>query len=352
MAFNTCFRPSIKHFSQTSLIMISVLQIGMGPLGVKMVDYISQRNNFQIVGAVDLNPELHGRSLAELSAKANPNVRIQASIDKALAQAEQAPVVALLTTVSDMERITPQIEEILSHSIPVVSTCEELSFPWQEDKNMAERIDQAAKKAAVGVVGTGVNPGFLMDALPSFLTSACQEVTAIQVRRFQDASQRRLPFQNKIGAGLSLAAFQAKKDAGTLRHVGLTQSIQFLADKMGWTLDKVEDIISPVMAQDTIQTPALSIPEGHAAGVCQIGKGWVKGEVKIVLEFQAAVGEAASYDEVCINGTPNLVSRIEGGVNGDLATCAITINTIGSLLKAFPGLHTMGTLPATSFFQA
>lgn len=332
--------------------MINIIQIGMGPLGIKMAQYISARKGFETVAAVDLHPQLVGKPLQALSEELSTSVRIEENIENALASASNRPQVALLTTVSDMARITPQIEAIVAAGIPVVSTCEELSFPWQEDAALAERLDQAAKRAGVGVVGTGVNPGFLMDALPSFLTSVCQNVETVKVQRFQDATFRRVPFQKKIGAGLTLDQFADKIADGSLRHVGLSQSVQFIADKLGWKLDKTEDIISPVIAEEAIQVPSMNIAKGQAAGVHQLGKGWVDGEVKILLEFQAAIGEAVSYDEVIISGTPNVSSRIEGGVNGDIATCAITINTIRPILQAQPGLHTMGTIPSSSFWEA
>lgn len=326
---------------------IKVLQIGMGPLGIKMADYIAQRSVFTTVAAVDKNPALIGKRLSDLKDRLPGDVTIGSDLSTEV-QKNQADVV-LLTTVSDMERITPQIEAIVAAGLPVVTTCEELSFPWDTRPDLADRIDEAAKKHEVGVVATGVNPGFLMDALPSFLTAVCQSVESVEVRRFQDASFRRIPFQNKIGAGLDLDAFAQKIEDGSLRHVGLTESVQFIARQLGWQLDKTEDIISPVIAQTAIDSGARPIAAGQAAGVNQVGRGWVNGEEKITLTFQAAVGEAASFDEVIIQGEPNIHSTIAGGVNGDIATCAITINTIRSLLNASPGLHTMATIPMVSF---
>ena len=328
---------------------IKVLQIGLGPLGIKMAEYIEQRSNTTTVAAIDVNPAIVGKQLSDLSPTLSSSVVIGRDIP-AEVQNSQADI-ALLTTVSDMERITPQIEALVEAGLPVVTTCEELSFAWETFPELALRIDTAAKAHEVGVVATGVNPGFLMDALPSFLTAVCQSVEKVEVRRFQDASFRRIPFQNKIGAGLDLDAFQQKIDDGSLRHVGLTESMQFIATQLGWKLDKTEDIISPVVAQQAINSGARPIAPGLAAGVHQLGRGWVKGEEKITLTFQAAVGEAESFDEVIIFGQPKIRSKIEGGVNGDVATCAITINTMGALLQANPGLHTMATLPMVSCFS-
>jgi 4-hydroxy-tetrahydrodipicolinate reductase len=218
-------------------------------------------------------------------------------------------------------------------------------YPWDNSKEWSETIDRAAKDKKVAVLGTGVNPGFLMDALPSMLTGVCNQVERVEVRRYQNAQFRRIPFQKKIGAGLSLEEFEKRKNEGSLRHVGLTESMYFLASQLGWTLDKTEDKIEPVIADRMIQTEAMTLISGQAAGVRQIGKGWVDGVEKIKLTFQASVGEPDSYDEIEIFGTPHIRSRIMGGVHGDIATCSIILNACRSILKATPGLRTMADIP-------
>ncbi len=327
--------------------MLKVLQIGLGPLGLKIASFIEERKGLTTVSAVDKDPELIGKSLGSLAGIAS-DVIVSSSVQEALAN--EKPDVAVLTTVSDMKRITPQILEVMEHGIPVVSTCEELSYPWDTAPDLAKRMDEKAKEAGVAVLGTGVNPGFLMDSLPTFLTAVCQDVRSVKVNRYQNARFRRIPFQKKIGAGLSPDEFEQKKQDGSLRHVGLTESMQMIASRMGWRLDKTEDIISPVIAKEEIKTEAMTIPEGYATGVRQIGNGYQNGELKIELVFQATVGEPESYDEVIIEGTPGIRSRIEGGVNGDVATCAITLNAIPQVLRSKAGLMTMVDIPPVSFF--
>ncbi|MGK7392621.1 MAG: NAD(P)H-dependent amine dehydrogenase family protein [Candidatus Cyclobacteriaceae bacterium M2_1C_046] len=328
---------------------IKVVQIGLGPLGVKIFQFIKQRHIIEVVGAVDKNPDLVGKDLGEYSGENANGIIIRQSLNEVLK--ETTAEVAILTTVSSMEKITPQVEEIVKQGLHVVSTCEELSYPWLTSPALSTKIDELAKKNEVTVLGTGVNPGFLMDSLPSFLTSVCQDVKHIQINRYQDAAFRRIPFQKKIGAGLTLEEFDEKKKEGTLRHVGLTESMQFIAAKMGWTLENTEDIINPVVAEKDIETSDLKITKGNARGVRQIGNGYINGEKKIELIFQAAVGEPESYDEVIIKGTPDIQSKITGGVNGDVATCAITLNAVRSVVEAKPGLQTMGTVPLVTFFS-
>ena len=328
---------------------IKVIQIGMGPLGIKIAEFISQRKGIKTVAAVDKNPKLIGTKLNTLIDNLSLGITIESELEKTIKKS--APDVAILSTVSDMVRITPQVLEILKLGIPIVSTCEELSFPWKTAGSLAHQIDQIAKKHHVAVLGTGVNPGFLMDSLPLFLTSVCQSVESILVTRYQNAAYRRIPFQKKIGAGLTLTEFKNKKKEGTLKHIGLTESIQFIAAELGWELDKTEDSISPVIAYEDINVYGSQVSKGCVSGVCQIGKGYINGEVKVTLTFQAAIGEEESYDEIEIKGSPNIKSRIVDGVNGDIATCAITINATKQILKAQPGLRTMADISIPGYFS-
>ena len=327
---------------------IKVVQIGMGPLGRKITGYILERKNLKIIGAVDKDPSLAGKNLGSLCSIPELSLLVSDSL-KSLVNTEN-PDVAVLTTVSGLDEITPQIEEITTFGLHVVTTCEELSYPWKTWPVLAKRIDEAAKKNNTAVLSTGVNPGFLMDFFPVTLSGICRKINRIKVSRIQNAAFRRIPFQNKIGAGLSLSEFEIKKQKGTLRHIGLTESIHMIGSRMGWDIDRTEDILIPVVAEEKIETENMTINPGFAAGVQQIGKGFENGKEKITLVFRASVGEPASEDTIEISGEPDIVSTIKGGVNGDIATCAIITNAVKQIVNAEHGLRTMVDLPVISCF--
>jgi 4-hydroxy-tetrahydrodipicolinate reductase len=325
------------------------MQVGIGPIGQRVVSYMRERQGIEIVAAVDLAPEKVGKDLGRICGL-DTDIGVIVSDDLDSAVADTRPDVAVLTTVSSFPACAAQAAEIAKLGVHVVSTCEEMSHPWDTAPDVARQLDETARTHDVAVLGTGVNPGFLMDYLPTAMTAVCQDVTSIKVSRHQDATFRRIPFQQKIGAGLTLEEFEAKKQTGELRHVGLTESIQMIAASLGWKLDKTEDIISPVIAETDVTTGYTPIQAGMAAGVKQIGKGWVGGAELITLEFIAAVGQPTSSDTIEIRGTPDITSTIPGGINGDIATCAITVNAIKSVVKAVPGLRTMTDVPVVSFF--
>ena len=326
--------------------MLKVMQIGLGPLGQNIVRYLSQREGLQLVGAVDIDPNKVGSDLGELCNLEPLGMLVSGNLTAANPEVE----VAVLATVSGLAQIEYQIMELAENGLNIVTTCEELSHPWNTNPEIARNIDRICKENNVAWVGTGVNPGFLMEYLPTVLTSVCQNVGQIRVERIQDASARRIPFQQKIGAGLTLAEFDARVAAGTLRHVGLPESVYFIADSLNWKLDDVQETLAPVIAKEKITSGYKTIEAGQACGVEQIGIGLMAGREVIRLRFRAAVGEPEPADTIEIIGSPNIKSTIPGGIHGDIATCAITVNALRAITKVSPGLKTMLDLPVAGYF--
>lgn len=328
---------------------IRIVQCGLGPLGVMTVRRLLDRRGFELVGVVDKSPDLVGKRLSELVGPEAGEIVVEADLGGTIRRTR--PDVCLIMTVSDLVRIVPQVEEALDAGVHVVSTCEELSYPWERDRTLAERLDARAKAAGLAVLGTGVNPGYMMDFLPQTLSGLCHQVDSVLVERYQDASSRRLPFQRKIGAGLSLEAFRKKFEEGTLRHVGLEESVHLIASQLGWTLDRTADVLEPVVATESWSGEHLRVEAGQAMGVRQVGSGYRGDREVIRLVFHAAVGEPNPRDRVVIEGEPRIDSTIAGGVQGDVATCSIALNTCHTIRKAAPGLHHMASLPPVCWYS-
>ena len=320
---------------------------GCGPIGCSVARYAAQRTDIELVGAIDIDESLAGRDLGEVvGVDGKLGVTVSADTDNVLS--ETRPDVVFLTTSSFMVMVYPQIEKCVRAGANVISTCEELSFPYRKSPQLAAETDRVAKAHSVTVLATGVNPGFLMDTWPLFMTGVCRQVERIRAVRVQDASPRRGPFQKKIGAGRTLEEFETLVASGTLKHVGLPESIAMIADGLGWELDDITESIKPVIATRQVKTDFVTVEPGQAAGVRQVGRGLRAGEELITLEFEAAVGGSESYDAVYITGTPNLEVVIKGGTHGDIATAAITVNCIHRVVEARPGLLTMKDLPVVT----
>jgi 2,4-diaminopentanoate dehydrogenase len=328
---------------------IKVLHVGLGPIGAAVVRQISGRKGFRIVGAADIDPLKSGRDLGQVAELGKPlRVKVSADVRKAIKAAR--PDVVVHCTSSSLKTVLPQIEEILKLKVPIVSTTEELAYPTKRNLRYAKIIHQLAKKSKVAVLGTGVNPGFVMDALPITLSGVCERLEAIRIDRVQDARIRRLPFQQKIGAGLTREQFQKKVDDGSVRHVGLAESVSMIADAFGWKLDRITDEIQPRMATETVASEFLAVDAGFVSGIVQDGIGYRNGLPVITLHMEAYLGAPESYDSVRITGSPALTMKIAGGVHGDIATASIVVNSLPKILEVPPGLHTMRDMPIASFY--
>ncbi|MEP6914432.1 MAG: dihydrodipicolinate reductase [Acidobacteriota bacterium] len=328
---------------------IRVMHVGLGPIGAAVVRQVADRKGFRIVGAADIDPAKAGRDLGEVAGLGRP-LRVKVSDDVRKAIKASKPDVVVLCTSSSLKKVLAQMEEILKLRVPIVSTTEELAYPTKGNLKYARVIHQLAKKSKVAVLGTGVNPGFVMDALPITLTGVCERVQALRIDRVQDARIRRLPFQQKIGAGLTPEQFQQKVDDGSVRHVGLAESVSMIADALGWKLDRITDEIEPKIATETVASEFIAVAAGLVAGIVQDGIGYRDGVPVITLHMEAYLGAPESFDSVEITGSPALTMKIAGGVHGDIATASIVVNSLPKILDVSPGLHTMRDMPIPSFY--
>jgi len=323
--------------------MYQLLHVGLGPLGLRVISDLRRRGLGEVVAAVDPAPGLVGRDLSELVPEHPAGVRVVGSL-------EEVPGwdrirCAVVTTRSDLELCMDTFRGLLGRGCSLVSTCEELSWPWLRHPVLAQELHELAVRGRARVLGTGINPGFLMDALPVAATSACQAVHALRIERIQDAGRRRLPFQEKVGVGLDVAEFERRVASGRLRHVGLGESLHFLAHFLGWRVERWEETIEPVLAERDLESGLGPVHAGTARGVRQVARAWIGERPALELVFQATVGETEPRDRFVVEGEPPLEVVIPGGVHGDVATSALVLNQIRPLLAAEPGLHTMGSLP-------
>jgi 2,4-diaminopentanoate dehydrogenase len=329
--------------------MIRVLHFGLGPIGSAVARQIANRPGFKLVGAVDVDPSMVGRDVGDVI-ELNRRLGVRVHDDPVRALKTAKPQVVVHCTGSTIKSVLPELETILKAKAAIVSTTEELSYPGYTHIRQARQIHALAKKARVAVLATGVNPGFAMDTLPITLTAACERVDRIHVQRVQDARMRRLPFQQKIGAGLTTEQFAKKVHDGSVRHVGMTESIAMIADSLGWTLDRISDEIQPKLAQVTISSEFLAVDPGYVCGIVQDGVGYRKSDAVIRLHLEAYLGAPDPFDSVDIEGSPRLSMKIPGGIPGDIATASLVVNSIPKVLAVGPGLHTMRDLGLPSFY--
>jgi 4-hydroxy-tetrahydrodipicolinate reductase len=327
---------------------IRAIQYGLGPIGSAVARHVVERAGLELVGGVDIDPHKVGKDVGEAIGLDHPlGFGVVESLGQALAHTDAD--VVLHTTSSYFDLFKSQVIEILEAGLDVVSTAEELSFPWLAHPEAAAEIDEVAKRVGRTVLGTGVNPGFIMDSLPLNLTAICQRIDHIGVTRVINASTRRGPFQAKIGSGITVEDFEARMAAGRMGHVGLPESVDMVFHTLGKTLVRYESSVEPVVANRPIKTDYLEVQPGQVMGLKQVAHAYTDEGEFLNLTFIAALESEDEGDTITITGKPDLEVKLRG-TNGDIATVAIAVNAIRRVTEAAPGLVTMRDLPIVTMW--
>ncbi len=327
---------------------IKVAQFGLGPIGIETLKLAASKPWIEIVGGIDIDPAKAGKPLAKITGdKRVGAARAYRSLDELLKKA--APDVIFHTAVSTVRAAYPQIEPMVRNGISVVSSCEELLFPALREPQLAAKLDAACKAGGARVLGTGVNPGFVMDVLPVCLTGVCRHVQAVHVQRVVDATTRRGPLQRKIGSGLAPKEFERLFNQNKAGHAGLKESAALLAHCLGWKLDELIETGKAMVALQDIVTPHVSVKRGECCGIHQLAVGRIQGQVKITLDIKMYLQAPNPHDACQIVGEPTMNMLINGGVAGDGATVASLVNAAPRILKAPPGLLLMTDIGVPSF---
>lgn len=326
---------------------LRLIHYGLGPIGAAIARLVVEKGIAEIIGAIDIDPAKVGRDLGEIIELDRP-LGLSVS-DRAEAILGHRADVVIHSTSSYLTKVLNQLYGCIDAGSHVISTCEELAYPFRKYPDLARELDARAQARGVAVVGTGVNPGFVMDKLVLTLSTVCQQVDSVFVSRVVDASQRRLPLQKKIGAGMTPEEFSRAVAAGTIKHHGLPESAAMIADGLGMCLDDLTETIEPILAEEDLRTQYLEVKKGFVAGVKQVCRGISRGRESIVLDLRMAIGAANPADSISIKGRPDIALQIPGGTHGDLATAAVVVNTIPLIVSARPGLRTVMDLPVRYF---
>jgi 4-hydroxy-tetrahydrodipicolinate reductase len=295
---------------------LPVVVVGLGPIGQEVARVVQQHPDvFRLLGVVDRAEHLVGRRARDVIGNAPATMRITA-------QTPSPPGgegIAFLTTSSALASVRDSAEELLKLGYHVVSSTEEMSYPWLRDARLARRLDRAARRAERCMVGTGINPGWAMDVWPLALAANMQSVRSVRVQRVVDARQRRQPLQAKVGAEMTRAGFEALAREGRIGHVGLVESAAHLADGMGWALSEVRETLVPRIARTRIRTRFFDVPRGRVCGIHHRAVGFEGRTRRIELDLVMSLDASPSSDSVFLKGTPDVQATVPGGFHGDRA---------------------------------
>ena len=322
---------------------LKVAVAGLGPVGQAVARLVLQTPGLKLAAAADLAARHAGLDLGSvLGLPRKLGVKIDGDPERWLRKVRAD--VAFVCTSSLLKEVRPQVMSLVGHRMHVLTSCEELAHPASSQLSAFREIDRQARARKVGVLATGVNPGFAMDALALTLTGPCAKVRRVAVTRVVDAGGK-LTIQRRVGAGLNLGQFRRALTEGTIRHVGLPQSAQMIAAALGWKLDRLDETVEPAIAPRDLDTEYLRIPAGAVAGLKQCLRAYRGDELAISLDLQVYVGAESPRDHVLVDGDPPIDATIAGGLSSEASTAALLVNSLARVLASPPGLLTVKDLP-------
>ncbi|WP_069649416.1 2,4-diaminopentanoate dehydrogenase [Caloranaerobacter ferrireducens] len=330
---------------------VKVIIWGFGAMGSGMAEMLLKKKGVEIVGVCDRNEARVNKSMYEVLGVERgdrPEVIIKENIEDVIT--EKCADVVLLATDSFTKNAFDKIKFCLEKKINVISTAEEMAYPMAQSPELSKEMDKIAKENGVTVLGTGINPGFIMDLLVIALTGACEEVKHIKASRINDLSPFGPAVMTEQGVGTTVDEFNKGVEDGTLAgHVGFPESINMIADAIGWEVSKIEQTKEPIISNVYRKTKYAEVQPGNVAGCRQMGYGYIGDELKIEMEHpQQILPEKEGVetgDYIWIKGTPNISMQIKPEIPGGIGTIAMCVNMIPHVINADPGLKTMLDLP-------
>ena len=324
---------------------------GFGAMGSGMAKMLLKKTGVEIVSVCDMHPDRVGKSIYEvLGTEKGERSDVIIKSDANEAFTDECADVVLLATDSFTKGAFDKIKLILEKKINVISTAEEMAYPKAQEPELAAKLDEIAKDNGVSVLGTGINPGFVLDLLILALTGTCEEVDYIKAARVNDLSPFGKAVMIEQGVGVTKDEFlRGVEDGSIAGHVGFPESINMITDGIGWNLEKVEETREPIMSNVYRKSEYAEVEAGNVAGCRQCGYGYVNGKVKIEMEHPQQIlphleGQSTG-DYVSIKGIPNIDLQITPEIPGGIGTIAMCVNSIPHIINAIPGLKTMLDIP-------
>lgn len=324
---------------------------GFGAMGSGIAKVLLGKKGVDIVGMCDIHPARVGKSIFELLGVERgdrADVTVNPEIKEVVHDGNCD--ICVLATDSFTRKAFDKIKYIVSQKVNVVATAEQMSYPKAQEPELAAEMDRLAKENGVSILGTGINPGLMMDLLAVCLSGCMTDVEKVTCRRVNSLSPFGPAVMEEQGVGLTVDAFMKGVEDGTLAgHVGFAESVGMIAEALGWNVEKFEQQMKPIVTSVDRKSPYGFAKAGDVAGVNMTGQGYVDGQVKIDMihpqQIEPEMEGTHTGDYIVLEGTPKVNMSIQPEVDGGIGTIAMVVNMIPHVINARPGLKTMLDLP-------
>jgi 4-hydroxy-tetrahydrodipicolinate reductase len=337
------------HDQQDQRDEIRVAVLGTGQMGAGIARLLLAKRGMRLVGACARRAERNGVDLGRaIGLPREMGVAIDSDLPAMIHRSR--PEVAIQATCSRLDDAAGEIATLLRHGVHVISIAEQMAWPAATSPATAAALHRLAVDHGVAVLGTGINPGFVLDLLVIALSGVCLDIESISATRVNDLSPYGPSVLQSQGVGLSPGQFRERLEAGTVvGHYGFAESIHMVATAVGWEIERIEERREPIIATARRQTPSVRVEPGQVAGCHHTAVAYRAGRPVIELDHPQQVRPeaegAVTGDTIEIRGTPHI--RLAGSpeIPGGQGTVALAVNMIPRVLAAPPGLHSMADLP-------
>lgn len=329
---------------------VKVIVWGLGSMGKGIAEMLLNKKGVDVVGAVVRGDKI-GKSMYDFLDMERGDREDLATGSFEDVIKEGAADIVVLGTDSFTRDNFDKIKYCVERKINVVSTAEEMAYPKAQEPELSAEIDKLAKENGVTVLGTGINPGLIMDLLVLTLTGACIDVESIKAERINNLSPFGPAVMKGQGVGITVDEFNKRVEEDNLDgHVGFPETITMIADGLGWKLsDDIKLTRAPIVSSVYRKAPNAEVQPGDVAGCNMKGYGYVDGEMKIEMlhpqQVEPQLEGGTTGDYITIKGTPNVNMAITPEIPGGIGTIAMTVNMIPNIINSRPGLKTMIDLP-------
>ena len=324
---------------------------GFGAMGGGVAKVLLQKKGVEITGVCDIHPNRVNQSIFDLlgvERGEHKDVVVTPSIEQVVKKG--ACDVCVIATDSFTKKAFPKIKFVAEQGVNVVCTAEEMSYPKAQSPELAAEMDKIAKENGVTILGTGINPGLMMDLLAICLSGCMVDVQSVMCKRVNSLSPFGPAVMEEQGVGLTVEKFDAGVKDGTLAgHVGFAESVGMIGEALGWEVERFEQQMKPIVTTVDRKSAYGFARAGDVAGVNMTGQGYVDGVLKIdMIHPQQIEPEAeGTYtgDYIVLKGSPEVNMQIRPEVDGGIGTIAMCVNMIPHVINSEPGLKTMLDLP-------
>ena len=332
---------------------LKIVQYGCGKMSVYTMRYVID-NGSEIVGAVDINPNVIGKDIGDIMGTDKKGVVVEN-----VANAEQMlmtlkPDCVIVTTMSLLADVEDALMLCAKCGVNAITTCEEAFYPMNSNPTLTTKIDQLAKENNCTITGSGYQDAFWGNLITT-LVGASHNITKIKGSSSYNVEDYGIALAKAHGAGLTKEEFDAQVasadeisdeerqkviESGAYAPSYMWNVNGWLCDKLGLTVISQRQKCVPQFNDYDIESSTLgmTVKAGMATGMSAV----VTTETKdgITLETEC-IGKVYNKDEFDRNawtvyGEPDTTLVIEKPDTVRL-TCATVVNRIPDVIKAEPG---------------